>query len=92
MASLVEQVQQQITQLRGKGKDATASVAKLQGAIQERFFAPKATHSVMAALTRLQAAAKQPIQALSLSVYTTWDEPCGIAEYSRHLLKRPANG
>ena len=86
VASLVEQVQQQITQLRGKGKDATASVAKLQGAIQERFFAPKATHSVMAALTRLQAAAKQPIQALSLSVYTTWDEPCGIAEYSRHLL------
>ncbi|MBE0464340.1 MAG: glycosyltransferase [Halomonadaceae bacterium] len=86
VASLVEQVQQQITQLRGKDEGATASVASLQGAIQERFFAPGATHSVMAALTRLQAAAQQPAQSLSLSVYTTWDEPCGIAEYSRHLL------
>ncbi|WP_018915467.1 glycosyltransferase [Vreelandella zhanjiangensis] len=85
--SVVEQVQQQASRLRASGANATGAADKLQRAIQERFFSPAAVDSVMAALTRLTLVAHQSAPALSLSVYTTWNEPCGIAQYTLHLLQ-----
>jgi glycosyltransferase involved in cell wall biosynthesis len=41
---------------------------------------------VLAALARLQASAQPDLPAISLSLYTSWDEPCGVAQYSAHLI------
>lgn len=85
--SLVEQVQQQIQQLRQHGEGATEAVGKLHDTIQARFFSPAAVDSVLAALARLQANAKTDVPSISLSLYSSWDEPCGIAQYSAHLIE-----
>jgi glycosyltransferase involved in cell wall biosynthesis len=84
--SVVQQVQQQSQQLRQRGGSAISIVSKLHNAIQERFFSPAAVGSVLAALARLQASAQPDLPAISLSLYTSWDEPCGVAQYSAHLI------
>lgn len=85
--SVVEQVQQHAHTLRQGGKGALHAAQALHTAIQERFFSPNAVNSVTAALARLKAAAQQPVSSLAISFYTTWDEPCGIAQYSAHLIE-----
>lgn len=84
--NLVEQVQQQVHQLRQPGESATNSVSSLHDAIQSRFFSTTAVDSIMAALARLQASAKPDVPPISLALYTSWGEPCGIAQYSAHLV------
>ena len=87
VASLIQQVQQQIQQLRQRGQGATNAVSKLHDAIQGRFFSPAAVESLLAALARLQAHAQFEIQPITLSLYTSWNEPCGVAQYSTHLVE-----
>lgn len=84
--SVVEQVQQHINALRQGGERATRAASELHRDIQARFFAPSAVESVLSALGRLQAVAYRPTPPLAISLYTTWDEPCGIAQYSTHLV------
>lgn len=84
VVSVVQQVQQQAQQLR-RG-DAAATVRKLHNAMQARFFSPAAVDSVLSALARLKASQHQPVPTLSLSLFSSWDEPCGIAQYSAHLI------
>lgn len=86
VASLTQQVQQQIQQLRQRGEGATNAVSKIHDAIQQRFFSPAAVESLLAALARLQASAQPGLPPISLSLYTSWNEPCGIAQYSAHLV------
>lgn len=86
VASLTQQVQQQIQQLRQRGEGATNAVSKLHDAIQQRFFSPAAVESLLAALARLQASGQPDLPPITLSLYTSWNEPCGIAQYSAHLV------
>ncbi|MDQ7733684.1 glycosyltransferase [Halomonas sp. SpR1] len=87
VASLTQQVQQQVLQLRQRGEGATGAVSKLHDAIQKRFFSPAAVESVLAALARLQAWGQpSSLPPMSLSLYTSWSEPCGIAQYSAHVV------
>lgn len=85
--SVVEQVQQQVQMLRQGGERATRAANELHNAMQARFFAPSAVNSVLSALGRLQAVAHSPVPTLAISLYTSWDEPCGIAQYSAHLVE-----
>ncbi|BCB08582.1 hypothetical protein HHSLTHF2_24720 [Vreelandella venusta] len=87
VASLTQQVQQQIQQLRQRGEGATNAVSKLHEAIQQRFYSSGAVESLLAALARLQASARPEVPPISLSLYTSWNEPCGIAQYSAHLVE-----
>ncbi|HBP40830.1 MAG TPA: hypothetical protein DD644_03625 [Halomonas sp.] len=87
VASLTRQVQQQIQQLRQQGEGATNAVSKFHDAIQQRFYSPAAVESLLAALARLQASTQPEVPPISLSLYTSWDEPCGIAQYSAHLVE-----
>ncbi|MBT2801006.1 glycosyltransferase [Halomonas sp. ISL-56] len=86
VASVVEQVQQYVQTLRHGGERASGHASELHNAMQARFFSPSAVDSVLGALGRLQAAVRQPQPPLSLSLYSSWDEPCGIAQYSAHLV------
>lgn len=85
--SVVEQVQQQVQMLRQGGERATRAATELHNAMQARFFAPSAVNSVLSALGRLRAIAHSPLPTLAISLYTSWDEPCGIAQYSAHLVE-----
>ena len=87
VASLIQQVQRQVQQLRQQGEGATNAVSKLHDAIQERFFSPAAVESLLAALARLQAHDEFDIKPITLSLYTSWNEPCGVAQYSSHLVE-----
>ncbi|WP_447553440.1 glycosyltransferase [Vreelandella sp. EE22] len=99
VSSTVAQVQRQIEALRQietsgqaetsrqNGEHEAPAAGDLHAAIQERFFAPAAVASFSAALGRLQALADTAPPTLSISLYTTWNEPCGIAQYSAHLLE-----
>lgn len=84
--SVVQQVQQQVQQLRQPGESATRAVSKLHDAIQARFFSPAAVDSLLAALARLQDSAKPNVPPISISLYSSWNEPCGVAQYSAHLI------
>lgn len=86
VASLTQQVQEQIQQLRQRGEGATNAVSKLHDAIQQRFFSPAAVKSLLAALARLQACDQLNEAPISLSLFSSWNEPCGIAQYSAHLV------
>ncbi|WP_447955915.1 glycosyltransferase [Vreelandella sp. EE7] len=86
VSSTVGQIKRQIEALRQKGERATQAASGLSAAIQARFFSSAAATSALAALGRLQAIPDTSLPALSISLYTTWDEPCGIAQYSDHLL------
>ncbi|MCL7929590.1 glycosyltransferase [Halomonas llamarensis] len=86
VASLVQQVQHQAQTLRQGGASATRAASKLHGAMQARFFSPSAVDSVMAALGRLRTSAQLTEPPLSLSLYTSWNEPCGVGQYSAHLV------
>ncbi|MEA2120102.1 glycosyltransferase [Halovibrio sp. HP20-50] len=87
VASLTQQVQQQVQTLRKGGETATRTVRELHNAMQARFFSPAAVESVLAALSRLQASTPIPVPSLSLSLFTSWNEPCGVAQYSAHLIE-----
>ncbi|WP_394425071.1 glycosyltransferase [Vreelandella stevensii] len=87
VTSVVEQVQRHIHALRQGGERATRAASELHSAMQARFFGPSAVDSVLAALGRIQATAGQPSEPLTISLYSTWNEPCGIAQYSAHLLE-----
>ncbi|WP_447893765.1 glycosyltransferase [Vreelandella sp. GE22] len=87
VTSTVEQIQRQVEALRQGGERAMQTASGLHDAIQARFFSPSAVTSLLASLARLQALPEAPLPALSISLYSTWDEPCGIAQYSDHLLE-----
>ncbi|CAO1661509.1 glycosyltransferase [Salinicola sp. NYA28a] len=59
--------------------------------VRQRFLAPQATDSLLTALTRLKRFNEAPVPAPEgnggVTMITTWGEPCGIAEYSRHLIE-----
>ncbi len=86
VTSVVEQVQQHVQALRHGGERALGHADELHNAMQTRFFSTSAVDSVLGALGRLQTAARQPLPPLSISLYSSWDEPCGIAQYSAHLV------
>ncbi|UYF98760.1 glycosyltransferase [Halomonas sp. GD1P12] len=85
--STVAEITRQVQALRLGGKHAYAAPVALNEAIRARFFAPGAVASILAALARLKALTNTAAPALSVSLFSTWREACGIAQYSDHLLE-----
>ncbi|WP_252107297.1 MULTISPECIES: glycosyltransferase [unclassified Halomonas] len=87
VSGTAEQIKNRIEALRLGGERAEETAKDLHDAIQARFFSPSAVTSLLSSLSRLKAMPQTPLPTLSISLYSTWGEPCGIAQYSDHLLE-----
>ncbi|MBZ0329362.1 glycosyltransferase [Halomonas sp. ANAO-440] len=86
--SLIGSLQGLCQQLLNGDQSLIDHAGHLHSQVSERFLAPAASDSVRSALARLLTHHKAPPPpALSISMLTSWAEPCGIAEYSGHLLE-----
>lgn len=87
--STIEAIRTLAAQLRETPEKAHRRIQALHDNVHKRFFSSAATASTLSALARLQHFSQQDNVPLtqSVSLFSSWAEPCGIAQYSEHMVK-----
>lgn len=92
--SLAQLLQTVIEKLEENNPEIHKKTEEFKRSIEERFFSPRASETFLRALWRIQNYHTRVLDSshLSMTLISTWGEPCGIAEYSRYLVREWSKG